>query len=94
MENQQTICEWAKETFGTTGKDIWPITKKLKEEFDELFEELSFNKTTQKRCLNECADIYIVLVQLVNALGGNLQDEIDKKMLINRARKWKFINGV
>lgn len=94
MENQQTICDWARETFGTTGKDIEPIVKKLKEEFSELFEELSSTKTTQKRCLNECADIYIVLVQLANALGGSLQNEVDAKMVVNRARKWKNVNGV
>lgn len=93
-ENQKTICEWAKDVFGTQGSDIELLKKKLKEECNEFFEELSSDKTTKKQCLTECADIYIVLVQLVDALGGNLQDEVDTKMTVNRARKWRFINGV
>lgn len=38
---------------------------------------------------SEAADVVIVLSGLAAMRGINLQAEIDKKMAINRARKWK-----
>lgn len=38
--------------------------------------------------LEECADIDIMLLQVVSCLGGNALDERTKKMKVNRGRTW------
>lgn len=43
--------------------------------------------------LDECADVHIVLTQVASILGGDLQDRVDAKMKINRARTWKKVEG-
>ncbi len=39
---------------------------------------------------DKCADIYIVMVQLMNMIGFDLHAHVDYKMAINRSRKWKL----
>jgi hypothetical protein len=41
----------------------------------------------------ECADVSIVLVQLASALGVDLQPHVNRKMCINRNRRWKKIDS-
>ena len=85
-ETQESICKWARETFGEpTRGAIWG---KLLDEWDELDGSL-----THEEAAREAADVYIVLVQYVNALGYDLHDLVDAKMAINRKRKWDVRPG-
>lgn len=48
------------------------------------------DRTVQREAVpGELADVLIVLYGCADAAGVELQDEVDKKMRINRARKWK-----
>ncbi|MBQ8201997.1 MAG: hypothetical protein IJZ74_09570 [Clostridia bacterium] len=42
----------------------------------------------------ELADVAIYLLGLSEILGVDLQEEIEKKMLVNRQRRYEIINGV
>lgn len=42
-----------------------------------------------RRAADECADNFVVLVQVASALGVDLPELVDKKMLVNRARTWQ-----
>lgn len=41
----------------------------------------------------ECADVFIILVQVASALGGSLQVAVDQKMGVNRRRTWSRTPG-
>ena len=55
----------------------------------ELLKELSINDDSPKAA-EEVADIMIVLYRLLERNGWNLQQVINDKMAINRARQWKL----
>jgi len=42
----------------------------------------------------ELADVAIYLMGLAEMLGIDLEDEIEKKVAINRAREYRSVNGV
>lgn len=92
-ETQESICEWAYETFGIPDS-INPIVEKLMEEVDELGNDTlvykSDNTESKVAIAFECADIYIMLVQLCNKLGFDLHKVVDEKMEINRMRSWRI----
>lgn len=81
-ETFDSIGEWAHGTFGPVelGRGI----ERAKEEFYEL--EIA---PTTEEAIEEAADVIITLAAMVYSQGGYLQDAIDKKMKINRARRWK-----
>lgn len=80
-ETQKTISEWATTTFGKPA-DAEIIVDRFLEEVDELqsgaIEDLP----------NECADCLIVLYQVAETMGFDLQTAVNSKMQTNRARKW------
>ena len=86
-ENQQTITAWADETFGRVADPIHAIKRAR----DEMCEFMDLPKSANpKEIMEEAADIVITLYRLASVLGGNLHDEIDGKMAINRySRRWK-----
>ena len=86
-ETQATITQWARETFGEPS-DLIQIWKRINDEMNELYEALVTNQPP-KKIVQECADVKIVLCQIPERLGYNLQDAVDRKMKINRSRKWK-----
>lgn len=91
-ETQRTISEWGFKTFGYP-KNVIPVIDRMKDEVDEL-EELKeqskkYNDLVYTKMADECADIYIMLCQVMAVLGYDLQACVDHKMQINRARKWK-----
>lgn len=85
-ETSATIAAWADETFGPaqTNKSIWYRAAK---ESRELRRKLDADDN-HGSAAEECADVVIVLARMVHRLGKDLQTEIDRKMAINRARKW------
>lgn len=62
----------------------------LEGEVSEAFE--AYNKK-HDNLAEELADVAIYLMGLSEILGGDLQDEIEKKMAINEKREYKSVNG-
>ena len=91
-ETQKTINEWASKTFGYPTPEA--AVKRMLKEVEEL-KEVKLSEMSAEdvhKAMVECADIFIVMCVVADSLGCNLQDYIDNKMEINRARKWKM-NG-
>src|SRR5574337_82639 len=91
-ETQKTISEWGTKTFGYPKSREVIVKRMLKEckELEELLENANFGSHySDERIADECADIYIVMCQVMNTIGYDLHSCIDHKMEINRARKWK-----
>jgi hypothetical protein len=87
-ENQQSISIWASETFGAAGSNI-RVAARANEEMAELIRALSVDDNHPKAA-EEIADIVIVLYRVAERLGIDLLSEIDRKMAINRLRKWNL----
>lgn len=98
---QESIAQWGRETFGRPGvpPPPEPIAARMNVEVAELLVGLAELPATppgsqerQERIaalVEECADIGIMLVQVVDALGGNLEAAMNHKMVKNRARTWE-----
>jgi hypothetical protein len=92
-ETQQTIAEWGYKTFGYPKNATAIINRMLGEvrELEELKDHYShFNDAIYDKIADECADIHIVMCQVMTTMGYNLQSCVDHKMEINRKRKWKI----
>lgn len=92
-ETQQTISEWGIKTFGYP-KSREAIVKRMLEECEEL-KNVTFGKDyagtyNTPYIADECADIYIVMCQVMGVIGEDLHVCVDHKMKINRARKWEI----
>lgn len=86
-ETQESINKWAVDTFGKR-KYAYTSTIRMNLEVAELLDCIA--KQDWPRARTECADIYIVLCSVASDFGTDLQDEVNKKMLINRKRKWQL----
>ena len=89
-ETQRTISDWGTKTFGYP-KNPKAIINRMIKEVREL-EELSCRSDDVDiyKMADECADIYIVMCQVMTTIGFDLHSCVDHKMDINRARKWKL----
>lgn len=85
-ETQQSIAAWALETFGEPASNL-SIAMRAAREMNELIESLEFYDRNTHAPV-EAADVIIVLMRLFERMGTTWQAEVDKKMTINRARKW------
>ncbi len=86
FEGQNTISKWAEDTFGPVSSNA-RVAARANEEMAELLRALTYGDNSDKAA-SEIADVFIVLYRLADRLGVDIHDEIDKKMAINRARKW------
>ena len=92
-ETIESISQWAEETFGPA-----TLEAQFTRAMDEI-EELSYlhyclehgETPNWEKIVNEAADVCITLDRLIHSIDP---EAIDKKMAINRARKWKVSNGV
>lgn len=96
---QQRIHEWAEVTFGSANHP-YPLYKRIKDELDELNDELGLYGVQQTihsiqtlpsvktRIAKECADVAITLFRFCGALGIDLLSEVEKKQDINESRRW------
>ena len=75
----KNIVEWCNEVYPERNHEL--ILKKLEEEFQEL----------RDKPLDawEMADIMIILFDLCDELGFDVAKIVDKKMQINKARRWQ-----
>lgn len=87
-ETQKTISNWATSTFGPVGSNL-SCAARANREMAELMQALAADDNHPKAG-EEVADVVICLSRLVERLGANLQDEINRKMAINRARQWSL----
>jgi NTP pyrophosphatase (non-canonical NTP hydrolase) len=85
-ETQKTISAWATETFGPVGTNV-RVAIRANEEMAELLRALSVDDNSPKAA-EEIADILIVLYRVAERLGCDLLAEVDRKMAVNRLRKW------
>lgn len=87
QETPQSVVEWIDATFGNVSRSRYAT--RANEEMAELLTAVT-DGTTDEKIREECADVVICLMKVCAMHGGDLQSEINKKMAINRARKWKF----
>lgn len=85
-ETSQSINQWGHETFGDAAS-IKAYAVRAQEELAELIEAIE-NGEADKDIMLEAADVTILLHRIAGSLGQELYDVIDKKMAINRDRKW------
>lgn len=92
-ETQKSITDWGIKTFGYPSSPRAIIDRMFMEidELKYLVVNMSLtNKEQYEDVADECADIYIVMCQVMNTIGYDLQSCVNHKMTINRARKWKL----
>ena len=81
-ETQDSITEWADNTFGrTTPRAAQDRAIKEMKEFENLI--------TKETIQDEAADIVITLYRVAQEHQFDLLQAVDLKMRINRARTWK-----
>lgn len=84
---QESITEWSKSIFGVAQGGAREIAVRGNKEMAELLSALENGE--QAKAAEECADVAIFLLQICEYLGADLATEIQRKMEINRFRKWK-----
>lgn len=87
-ETQATISAWAEKTFGAAGSNARAVAR-ANREMAELLEHVTSDER-HPEAAEEIADVVIVLSRVMTRLGVDLQGEIDRKMTVNRARKWRL----
>lgn len=95
METQRSITEWAEQTFGPSHPAV--IASRMNVEVAELVSGLStvarlevsdIDPNTLDALREECADVGVMLFQVCEKLGVDLQTAINYKMAVNRSRSW------
>lgn len=85
-ETSNTIREWGDATFGEA-RDLTALVARARGEMDEL--EQALRAGDHAEAGREAADVVILLHRLAAILGHDLNEQVDAKMQVNRARKWK-----
>lgn len=85
-ETPATILAWAEATFGRAPYNL-KIARRAEDEMRELCEALD-SDDDHPSMGSEIADVFIVLSQLAERNGIDIQDEVNKKMAKNRNRVW------
>ncbi len=84
QETPASIAKWIDETFGTSSTNM-RCAERANEEMEELLDAVRLGL---RKAPEECADVVIVLCGLCSRLGFDLWDEVNRKMAVNRGRKW------
>ncbi len=85
-ETSQIIRKWGDAIFGAP-QDLTVLVQRARAEMDEL--EQALREGDHEEAGREAADVVILLHRLVGILGMELSEQVDAKMVINRARQWK-----
>lgn len=85
-EDQKSISEWIEATFGPAGSNA-RVVARANEEMAELLRDVTIDDA-HPNIPDEIADVFIVLYRVATRMGVDVHAEIDRKMTINRARKW------
>ena len=86
-ETGLSIATWADETFGKSMSNKSAHLRATGEMLE--LDELVRNGVGGYQLAEECADIVIVLARLAYDNGQDLFEMVDRKMEINRARRWE-----
>jgi NTP pyrophosphatase (non-canonical NTP hydrolase) len=86
METSHTIREWGDATFGAPS-DLTALLARARVEMDELEQAVRAGDIAEAG--REAADVVILLHRLVGLIGLELSEQVDAKMQVNRARKWR-----
>ena len=86
LETSHTIREWADATFGAA-PDLTALVRRARLELGELEQALLAGDNAEAG--REAADVAILLHRLAALTGHDLNDQVDAKMRINRARQWQ-----
>jgi NTP pyrophosphatase (non-canonical NTP hydrolase) len=87
-ETQQTVSEWIENTFGPVGSNA-RVVARANEEMAELVRSVAIDDN-HPDLGEEMADVLICLYRLAARTGVDLGEEVDKKMAVNRARRWEM----
>ena len=85
-ETSNSIREWGDTTFGAV-RDLSALVARARGELDELDQAIKANDKPEIG--KEAADVVILIHRLVALAGMDLNEQVDAKMAINRARTWK-----
>lgn len=85
-ETQTTITEWAEKTFGPAGNSR--LAARANKEMAELLMKVTA-KFDDPGIPEEIADVFICLYRLASQHNVDVDDIVDAKMKVNRARKWE-----
>lgn len=86
QETQATVTKWCEDTFGAASSNA-RVAARANEELAELLKDLTRNDA-DGHAIEEAADVVIILYRLAARMGRDLLGEVDRKMAINRQRKW------
>jgi NTP pyrophosphatase (non-canonical NTP hydrolase) len=88
IETQASINAWGAKTFGHGTARA--IGGRLQKEMDELLAALDVDEhAALDATRDEAADVLIMLYRLAGVGGFNLMAALDRKMRVNRKRKWR-----
>ena len=90
VETPGSINNWALQTFGPDGSDM-VVAARANEEMAELIRAIASGKSKED-IAEEAADVIIVLCRIFNRCDTTMWSAIDRKMSINRKRKWKKLD--
>lgn len=90
LETQMTISMWAEQIFGPVSSNA-RVAARANEEMAELLRALTADDNHPK-AIEEIADIFIVLYRLADRMGIDIHSEVNRKMAVNRGRKWAMDN--
>ena len=85
-ETSTTIQAWAETVFGPVA-DLTDLVERARLELDEL--AIALRDGDHDEAKVEAADVVILLHRIVALLGTDLEAQVDAKMTINRARRWR-----
>lgn len=96
----QRIMGWSDSVFGRS-KSMMRVCKRLRVELMELETELGIHGLETSAGVpeglanirSECADVALLLSKICTMAGGDLLQEMERKLLINQNRKWSTENG-
>lgn len=84
-ESQKSIAAWAEQVFGPVAEPV-SLVKRAAIELDELTQAV--RDQDAQEIGREAADVVILLSRLMHEYGLSLEEEVDKKMILNRERNW------
>lgn len=87
-ECQYTVSRWADDTFGCVF-DAEHSVRRAVEEMREFIELYEANDLDPRALGTEAADVVITLFRLASVLRIDLMEEVDRKMKVNRTRRWQ-----
>lgn len=90
-ETQAGIAQWRRDTFGDNITNA-RLAARANREMSELLGKLTLDPA-HPGAAEEVADVVIVLCSVMDRLGADLLDEVDRKMAVNRAREWVVADG-